>query len=162
MIGGYVVGDAEIVARFQVLGPALQEELRAGIGRATLKLQRAVVTDKLSGQALKVRTGTLRRSIGQVVIEDGGKVAGVVSTNVKYGRVHEYGFAGTESVRASLRTVKQAFGRPIEPRQVNVRAHSRRVNLPARSFLRSALADMERGGAIREEIEAAVSRALAR
>lgn len=162
MIGGYLVGDAEVVAKLDGMGVSLREEMKAGIGRAVLKLQRMVVQDKLSGQVLKVRTGTLRRSIDQVVIDEGEKVAGVVSSNLKYARIHEYGFRGTVSVRESLRTIKQAFGRPIEPRQVSVRSHSRRVDLPARSFLRSALADLEASGAIRAEMEAAVQRASRR
>jgi phage gpG-like protein len=159
MIGGYLVGDAEVVQRLDGMGARLRDEMRAGIGRAALKLQRMVKQDKLSGQALKVRTGTLRRSIDQAVIDEGAKVAGIVSTNVKYARVHEYGFKGTVSVRESLRTIRQAFGRPIDPRQVSVRSHSRKVDLPARSFLRSALADLEASGAIRAEMEAAITRA---
>lgn len=159
MIEGYLVGDAEVVARFDGMGARLRDEMKAGIGRATLKLQRMVVQDKLSGQALKVRTGTLRRSIDQIVVDQGANVVGIVSSNVKYARIHEYGFKGTVTVRESLRTIKQAFGRPIEARQVSVRAHSRRMDLPARSFLRSALADLEASGAIRVEMEAAVTRA---
>lgn len=159
MIAGYLVGDAEVVSRLDGMSARLHEEMKAGIGRAVLKLQRMVVQDKLSGQVLKVRTETLRRSIDQIVIDEGQKVSGVVSTNVKYARAHEYGFHGTVSVRESLRTIKQAFGRPIEPVQVTVRAHSRKVDLPERSFLRSALTDLEASGAIRAEMEAAVTRA---
>ncbi|MFX6778543.1 hypothetical protein ABTH52_20150, partial [Acinetobacter baumannii] len=83
-------------------------------------------------------------------------VIGIVSTNVKYGRIHEYGFSGTVAVRESLRQVNKAFGRPIQTREVAVRAHSRRVNLPARSFLRSALHDLADAGVIQAEIDAPV------
>jgi phage gpG-like protein len=159
MIDAYLVGDAEVVARLDGMPAKLRDEMKVGIGRATLKLQRMVVQDKLSGQVLKVRTGTLRRSIDQAVTDEGANVVGTVSTNVKYARVHEYGFKGVVTVRESLRTIRQAFGRPIDAKQITVRAHSRKMDLPERSFLRSALADLETSGAIRVEMEAAVKRA---
>jgi len=160
MIEAYLVGDAEVTAKLDGMGAKLRDEMKAGIGRATLKLQRMVVQSKLSGQVLKVRTGTLRRSIDQAVMDEGANVVGIVSTNVKYARVHEYGFKGTVTVRESLRTIKQAFGRPIDAKQITVKSHSRKMDLPARSFLRSALADLEASGAIRAEMEAAVTRAI--
>jgi len=160
VIEAYLVGDAEVTAKLDGMGAKLRDEMKAGIGRATLKLQRMVVQDKLSGQVLKVRTGTLRRSIDQAVTDEGANVVGIVSTNVKYARVHEYGFKGTVTVRESLRTIKQAFGRPIDAKQITVKSHGRKMDLPARSFLRSALADLEASGAIRAEMEAAVTRAI--
>jgi hypothetical protein len=41
-----------------------------------------------------------------------------------------------------LRQIKEAYGRPIAAKAVSVRGYSRRVDLPERSFLRSALDDM--------------------
>lgn len=159
MIDGYIVGDAEVIRRFETIGTRLRDELRAGVNRATIKLQTKVKQDKLSGQVLKVRTGRLRRSIQQDVFENGGQVVGVVSTNVKYAPVHEYGFAGVVTVRDHLRMQKKAFGKSISPREVEVRSHPRKVNLPERSFLRSSLREMESSGAIRVEFDAAVERA---
>ena len=161
MITTYISGDAELVRKFESIPARLRDELTVGIGRAALKLQREVVQNKLSGQVLSVRTGTLRRSIDQVVTSEGNSVVGIVSTNVKYGRVHEYGFKGTVSVRESLRQIKEAFGKSITPKTVTVRAHSRKVNLPERSFLRSALRDLAGAGVLQGEINAAVARALA-
>lgn len=160
MIGLELIGDAEVVRKLASIPPRMREELKAGIGRLALKLQRNVVRDKLSGQVLKVRTGRLRRSITNTVIDEGSSVSGIVSTPVVYAPIHEYGFHGTQSVRESLRTIKQAFGRSIAPKQITVRAHDRRVNLPERSFLRSALRDLEASGTIREEIDADIKRAL--
>lgn len=159
MIKGEVIGAEAVVRRFERIPAALQIQLKVAITRLTIKLQRKVKVDKLSGQVLKVRTGTLRRSIDQLVTETAGSVTGRVSTNVGYGKKHEYGFKGVETVEAHLRTIKQAFGRSITPVEVNVRAHSRKVNLPERSFLRSALKDMASSGEIRNEIQAAVTRA---
>ena len=160
MITTYLSGDAELVRKFETMPDRLRDELTFGIGRAALKLQRNVVQNKLSGQVLNVRTDTLRGSIDQVVTTSGNSVVGIVSTNVSYARVHEYGFSGTVSVRESLRLIKKAFGKSITPKTVTVKAHSRKVNLPERSFLRSALRDLSGSGVIQGEIDAAVARAL--
>ena len=114
------------------------------ITKLTIKLQGMVKEQKLSGQVLKVRTGNLRRSINQRVdVEEGRGPVGTVGTNEKYARPHEMGFKGEVQIREHLRTVRQAWGRPIEPVQVTVKAHTVRVNLPERSFLRSALAEIQ-------------------
>ena len=160
MIELYAVGDTEIVRKLDKLPSRLAEELKTGIGRLVLKLARNVQLQKLSGQVLNVRTGRLIRSIGSVVEQTGDSVAGIVSTPVKYARPHEEGFHGTVSVREHVRQIKQAFGRPIAPMQVTVRAHEMKMNLPERSFLRSALADMQASGAVTEEIEDAIARSL--
>lgn len=160
MIDAYVVGDAEIVRKLDAMPARLREELKKGVGRLALKLARNVQKDKLSGQALKVLTGRLRRSIRDLVEDNGETVSGVVSTPVKYAPPNEYGFSGTVDVREHLREIKQAFGRSITPKQITVKAHPMKMNLPERSFLRSALRELEASGAIREEIDADIQRAL--
>lgn len=154
MIRGWLVGDAELVAKLERTAPAMGQALEKSVQRLALQLLRHVKEDKLSDQVLHVRTGRLRRLINQRVAVEGGKVTGIVGTNVAYGARHEFGFQGTETVRAHLRRIKQAWGRPIAEREVAVRAHARNVNYPARSFLRSALADM------RGQIEAGMKKAL--
>lgn len=154
-----VNNGAEAVAHLNALPNRIREELRVGIGRANVKLVRAV-KQKLSGEVLKVRSDRLRRSIGDIVEETQTTVSGVVSTPVKYAPPNEYGFHGTVSVRAHMREIKQAFGRPIAPMQVQVGAFSRAMNLPERSFMRSALRDLEAAGVIDAEINAALGRAV--
>ena len=122
------------------------------MGRLVLKLQRRVRAEKLSGQVLKVRTGNLRRSIDTAMVESSNGVVGVVSTNTKYGRIHEYGFKGTMSVKAHMRTNKKSG------KSFKVRSFPRSVNLPERSFLRSALGDMT--DEIKMEILAACNNAI--
>lgn len=161
MITMMLVGDTEIVRKLDALPTRLREEMKVGIGRLALKLARNVQTDKLSGQVLKVRTGRLRRSINDVVEDNGNLVSGIVSTPVKYAPPQEFGFSGTVSVRESLRTIKQAFGIPIAEKTITVRAHQMKMNLPERSFLRSALREMEASGQIVQEMDAAAARAIA-
>lgn len=137
------IGGDVLAAVLRSYGDKVQTAIVQSVGRSALRLQREVMQNRLSGQVLNVRTGNLRRSIHQRVTNTGGAVIGEVNTNVRYGAAHEYGFAGTVNVKASLRQVRQAFGRPLKsPRYVQVRAHSRNVRLPERSFLRSALRDM--------------------
>lgn len=156
MIRGYVVGDAAVIQRFSSMPNKLRTNIRTAITRLVIKLQRNVKANKLSGQVLNVRTGTLRRSIDFKVSETGTGIAGKVSTNVKYARPHEYGFQGVVTVQAHLRQIKEAFGKSITPTTVAVGAHTRQVNLPERSFLRSALRDMEQSGEITRELAEAV------
>jgi phage gpG-like protein len=144
MIDASLLGGEELAKKIEALAPDLQANLYTSIARLTMTLLRNVKADKLSGQALNVRTGRLRRSINQTMEGQGtDNVSGTVGTNVSYGRAHEFGFSGSVTVKASLRTIKQAFGRSITPMTINVAAHSRKVNIPERSFLRSALAELE-------------------
>lgn len=152
MISGTIIGGDKAIARFSAMPGRLRDELRAGIGRAVLKLQAYVKTDKLSGQVLQVRTGRLRRSITERLTEESARVVGIVGTNVAYARVHEYGFSGSVNVREHLRQSKTGA-------MALVRGHSRNMHLPERSFLRSALADMT--PEIRNEVQAALNRAIA-
>lgn len=161
MIKTELVGGDRVVAKLDDLPERIRAELKIGIGRAAIRLQRDVMQSKLNGQVLKVRTGRLKGSIGQVVVEDGASVSGVVSTPVKYAPFHEYGFKGTETVREHLREIKQAFGLLIAPRQVVVKEHSRKVDYPAHSFLRTALTELQASGFIQSEIEDALKRATA-
>jgi HK97 gp10 family phage protein len=152
MINGIVIGGEEAVARFNDMSTRLRAELRVGIGRAALLVLVQTKENKLSGQVLKTPTGRLRRSINAKITESATGVQGTVGTNVPYAHVHEFGFQGTVSVRESLRTIK-ATGK-----QFTVRAHSRKMNMPERSFLRSALADMAEP--IRQEFQDALNRAI--
>lgn len=73
-----------------------------------------------------------------------------VGTNRVYAAIHQFGFNGTQSVPAHSRRILQAFGKPLaKPRSVQVKAHSRRMNLVARPFL--GIGERERA-AIESEI----------
>lgn len=144
MIRFDIIGDRETIDRLSRVHSQVQRNVEATIGRLTLRLLARVKGDKLSGQVLKTRTGRLRRSINRR-LEGAGttSIAGYVGTNIEYARRHELGFHGTETVREHLRLIKQAWGKPLRsPKQVRVQAHSRQVDYPARSFLRTALREM--------------------
>lgn len=113
----------------------LLADLKREITRVAVDLTAHVKDQKLSGQVLKVQTGRLRRSINYRVTDSGTGIEARVGTNVEYARIHEFGFKGTVNVKEHLRKGKQTY---------KVRAHTRRVNLPERSFLRSSMSDMRR------------------
>ena len=144
MITGQIIGDKEVARYFRALPDGIRSRVSDSIGRLTLALQRSVKMDKLSGQVLKVRTGTLRRSIDQRIVTDGTAISGIVSTNVEYAKKHEYGSQETVTVKEHLRLVKKAFGKELKsPVWATVKTHSKKENMPERSFLRTALADMK-------------------
>jgi phage gpG-like protein len=133
-------GIEAAAAKHAGLKAAMHAELLATVQRETLALQRHVVEDKLSGQVLNVRTGTLRRSITQEVKESPGVIVGSVGTNLGYGLAHEFGATiqhpGSVARRAkALHWV--AAGQDVFAAWT--RPHT--IKLPERSFLRSALAD---------------------
>lgn len=168
-IDGVVTGDREVRAMFSRVTPQVRQQIVKATVRITLKLMTRSVSGKLSGQVLKRRTGTLARSVTQSprTFEAGDQVVGTVGVAditgnggrapVKYGRAHEYGFQGAVTVKQHLRLIKQAFGKPLKtPVFSTVRAHTVNVNLPERSFLRSALREMHAAGVITAEYEAAI------
>ena len=158
MIHAELVGKEHLVPFIRTIGGNVKLELEQSITRLTLRLMRKVKQDKLSGQVLKNRTGTLRRSINQRVEASPNSITGIVGTNKEYAHAHEYGFDGMEPVREHMRTIRQAWGRSITPKAITIRAHTRHMKLPERSFLRSALREMQAD--ISTEIQTALKRAV--
>lgn len=180
MITATVVGGEQVIERLQALGPTLREALRAAVTAEAVRLTRYVKEEKLSGQVLHVRTGTLRRKINYVVHETPSAITASVGVQLAYAAIHEYGFDGTETVRAHVRRVA---GRDVKGRIALSRARltpsgqivtsrrgttgtgiafvhefTRHLHMPERSFLRSSLKENELS--IREHLQAAVREAL--
>jgi hypothetical protein len=158
VITAYLVGDEQLLERLRALPEAINSGMARSITQLGIDLQRNVQQDKLGGQVLKNRSGALKSSVDLRVAQSARGVTANVFTDLQYGAAQEYGFAGTVSVGASLRRIKQAFGRPIAEKTISIRAYDRRMDLPERSFLRSALEDMT--PAIREGLEAALAEAV--
>lgn len=171
MIQATFIGTEAFLTRLNNLVGNISPEVHKGMLRSLIKLQRRVKQEKLSGQVLHVRTGTLRRSINYAITSEGDNViTGVVGTNVSYAAAHEYGFKGTVGVRSYVRENRGAGhwssgsnkgskwvrGKKTGTSTI-VKAHNRDVNIPERSFLRSALAEMLPD--FRAEMQDAVRRA---
>jgi phage gpG-like protein len=161
MIRGTVIGDDRVNVNLEAMTGKIITAVEKRMQRVVKKIEASVKTDKLSGQVLHVRTGTLRRSIHSDVKSDGSQIVGTVGTNLIYAAYHEYGFNGTENVKEHMRQIKQAAilhtkgaragtvnkaatAKQHGPAQMaKVRAHTRHVNYPAHSFLRTTLREQE-------------------
>lgn len=129
-------------SQFRLIAAMVQAAREAAVPAVTrrmqeivIKLTRLVKADKLTGQVLHVRTGTLRRSITPNVSQQGNLIVGTVTTNIRYGLLWEFG--GT--IPAYQRLVTKAWGRAVrEPKMATW--HAREV--APRSFIRSGMEDM--------------------
>lgn len=148
------IGGEEVVEKLRQIEPKIYTGLLNAITKLSIQLQSKVKEEKLSGQVLKTRTTNLRNSINYDVDNNPSRITGRVGTNLKYGLAHEFGFNGVVGVPAHLRKITKAWGKTIAPKSVAVKAHSRHMNLPERSFLRTALREMT--PQIQSEIEKAL------
>lgn len=149
-----VVGDDKVIAKLQSFPDRLKNELKSSMDKITIDLASYVKDSKLSGQVLKVKTGTLRRSIRASTSVGAESVTGYVRSRaggepVVYAAYHEYGFHGTESVKEYLR-------RTAKGKMTPVCAHSRTINYGGRPFMRPSLAENKQN--IQSSIQSAVDR----
>jgi len=135
VLSGQVVGAESVALKLRGEAVALRARIGKTVEQLGLETLRVVKSLYLSGAALGVRTGRLRRSINEVYQESGDSLSSTVGTNVEYARFWELGFSGTESVRQHLRRAPSGV-------ESLVRAHERRVSVEARPFLQPALDDM--------------------
>ena len=151
--------DADV--DFNEVNERVRAEIRRTVNALTLKLQRTIQEDMLTGQRLNVQSGRLRGSVSSKVEEDKDWIEGTVGAGgalVPYAFAHEFGLKGAVSIKAHLRTIKKAFGRPITPKQVMVNAFSRKVNFRERRMMRDALEQV--GKIVPKNIDAAIERGL--
>ena len=151
-----ITGDKELIAKFGAMGAGIPARLVATIRRLGFELQAYVQSEKLSGQVLKVRTGTLRSSINTKIEETRTSATATVGTNVFYGAIQERGVPHSWLIEAkNAKALRFEIGG-----QAVFRRSAVHPPLPPRSFLVSALKDKE--PYIRAEIEHAVAEELAR
>lgn len=153
-----VVGSAEVAARVQQMGSAARAILYAKMGELSILLQEHV-TAKLSGEVLNIRTGNLKASIVQDVVDDGDTITGRVYSNatVKYAAIHEFGgiikhpggtpylifeMNGKSGGGQAFFISKAAAAAAPDPTTIPVtKPHD--IPMPERSFLRSSLTEMK-------------------
>ena len=149
-----IIGGDRVVANLAALKVEARAMLRRAVIASAIDVQ-GVARRKLAGEVLRERTHHLHDSVHYALVrDDDAAISAVVGTDVAYAAIHEYGFDGVEQVRAHLRRITMAFGRAISPREIAVGAFSRRMHMPERSYLRSALA--ERAAATAARIQAAI------
>lgn len=149
MINAELVGSVEVQAHLDKMSKSMHEGVGKAILMLTIDLQRHIMQDKLSGQVLKTRSSNLRNSITYRIENNG--MTGVVGTNVNtipYARIHEFG--GVIAAKRAKYLRFQIAGKWISRRS---------VTMPKRSYLHSALKDME--PKIKEEILKQIHGAIA-
>jgi phage gpG-like protein len=134
-----IIGEDQVVKILAEVGKTGAASMRLTMNTIGLSMSAYVKINKLSGQALHRRTGNLSRSITSRTTESGGAINAIVGTNASYARAHEFGAHETVNVPAYVRMQTMAWGRAIDPKQVTVRAHPMKQNIPEASFLRSTL-----------------------
>lgn len=146
MISGYIVGDRELIAKFEAAGPKIKARIDAEVQKLGFALQLRVQRDYLRGPRpahLGVVTGRLLRSITQGGADSRSKFVStpvsaiaIVGTNVEYGAAWEYGF--TRKVGAGARGGPRTLtGKSLE---TYIAKHPPGTkNVPARPFLAPAL-----------------------
>ena len=93
MITAYLVGDQQLLERLSTLPDAVNSGLLRAITQLGIELQRDVQQNKLSGQVLRSRTGSLRSSIDLRIDQNGGAIAASVFSDSRYAGAQEYGFS---------------------------------------------------------------------
>jgi phage gpG-like protein len=129
MMPGIEIASQNVVIAYGRLGVRTQQMAHRVVREFGLDVTAA------SKRNAPVKTGKLRRSINGKYTSGTGFESGVVGPNVEYARIVEEGFHGTENVKAFFRMQTKAWGRDIAPKQVQVRAHAREVNRPAKPYL---------------------------
>ena len=136
IVTGSVVGVESTIIKLKTESAAARARVAKTVERLGFDMQRVVKQLYLSGAALGVRTGNLRRSVNAVLQDDLNTITSSVGTNVEYGRFWELGFSGTEQVKQSIRTSKLG-------KEFTVKAHERILDVKARPVLQPALDDMK-------------------
>lgn len=122
----------------------LQDMSKAFTGKEKLKAALTRIGVLVSSQAkLNIRaqrlidTGRLLNSIHYELFEHGDKRGVAIgSQGIPYAKVHEFGYHGAVQMKAHLRMMTKAFGKEVKsPRQIQVRAHARFINIRARPYL---------------------------
>jgi hypothetical protein len=154
MNGAMAVDISAVSAWLAGLGALADDALEGAAAEISDRLL-APAADNRSASGLKERTGTLRASLAAQLVESGDGFRAMVTADAPYAAYQEYGFHGEENVRSYLRRQTVAFGRPMAPKQVQVRAFTRHVDYAGHSYLRAALAE------IAPDISALLTAALA-
>lgn len=136
-----VDGEEKLVASMGRVARDARARVKRTMTMLGIMLTSHIQKTKLSGQRLHQRTGRLSGSIHEETEENGDFITTTVGTNVKYARPHEFGFTDPVTVKAHLRTIKQAWGKPIPPRSVHVRAHPMKMNIGEKRFMRDSLSE---------------------
>ena len=151
-------GLEDASARLEAYPAALAAALDAKAAELAAALVDLVQNDKLSGAVLNAKSGALARSIVATVDDASTNVAvSIVSSDIKYAAIHEYGGAIPPQEILPDKAKALAFmigGKQTFAARVNLPA----ITMPERSYMRSSLAEM--ADEIRDGLSGGVVEAL--
>jgi len=130
MISFQQIGAEQVLIFLKGKPEKLQGGMQRAFARIAIRLQKYIVTQKLSGDPLKRHSGKLAASVIQRVENSGTKISAIVQAGslAPYAFVHEYG--GTFQIPEHLSVSRLG-------RSFTVHAHS--ATFPERSFMRTSL-----------------------
>jgi hypothetical protein len=138
-------GDpAAMAAAVAAPSARMAKALTLGMQKLAFRAQKERFTGQgpfpVAQKRLGVVSGRLRRDIhAETVTQTATGYRGRIGSNVEYFGAHEAGFEGDVSVRAHTRKPHTIAKRNLSRLEQSVRAHSRRVKIPARRPLRTAI-----------------------
>ena len=162
MIIAQIIGVEAVQSRFVLAASTSRKRVEVEVKRLGIELLNKVKADKLSGQVLNVKTGKLRRSMNMKFENSQDGMSASVGTNTVYARIHEFGgkifpkngkalkftWPGHAGNFIDYKAVGKALLKGGAARSANKAisigdVHMLKcVNMPMRSFLRSALEEM--------------------
>lgn len=123
------------MAKFSYKKPNL-DGLRKAV--EDLRIKTGLKIEETAKESAPVDSGNYRSEINY----DG---ANEVIARAKYSAAIEYGFDNyEENVREHERVISQAFGKPITPKVVTVKAHTRTMNRKPNPVMRNAAAKVQK------------------
>lgn len=152
-----IVGKERYVARMDAMPGRVHDELFGEITALSKDLENYIKNDKLLGQVLNQRSGKLRSSIHSAVNDAATLITGRVfsAAPMPYAAIHEYGGTIPAHTIYPVKAAALRFlmgGQTVFAMKVNIPD----VEMPERSFMRSALTDM--AGQITARLKQAVAR----
>jgi phage gpG-like protein len=153
--------ELELVDTSSAALAAMPERIRDALSAKSNALAAALqerIRQKLAGEVLQTRSGALAASIvASITEEPQGVAVRIAPTDVKYAAIHEFG--GTIPPHQIVPDKAKALAFAIGDKQAfATRVQIPAVTMPARSYMRSSLAEMAE--AIREGLGEAVGEAL--
>jgi len=123
--------------------------VKEGITKGMLRIEAHAKDPILSGEILKVRTGTLKARTHSEVQTRGSRIVGILKNNTKYARIHEFGG-----------TIKPKRGEFLvfQPAGAGHLVMVREVKIPARKPFRTAI--LAKRKEVIGDIETALKRRL--
>jgi phage gpG-like protein len=139
-----VTGDREAEDRLRSMPAALRLGLQRKMTTLSMRLYRHILMNKLSGQVLHTVSGRLKRSIVERTTDNGNQIVSEIFSDgsAPYANIHEYG--GKTPTHDIVATKAQALSFLREGKRVFYkRGHHPGSRIPERSYMRSALEDMQ-------------------